>query len=252
MSKIDDVVPGMRVFNKVNRPDAAILKRFENVGVGDLADCMHGIGAMDGAIHQVYSPMKRIFGTAVTVDLSPGDGLLLRAAIEAAKPGDVVVATSHGVTARALLGGAIGMHMVHRGIRGLIVDGAVRDVAEFRSLDFPVMARAVTPRSGTSPAGWGDVNVPIACGGAVVMPGDIVVGDDEGLVVVPRRSAAAVAGKLGNSGHAAYDPDNIRMTLAALKPGDQMPGIEHLRRAFADRGGIIEDRAYDDPPASAH
>jgi regulator of RNase E activity RraA len=247
MSKIDDVVPGMRVFQRVNRPDATILKQLENIGVGDLADCMHGIGAADGGIRQVYTPMARIYGPAVTVDLTPGDGLLLRAAIAAAKPGDVIVATSHGVTARALLGGAVGMHMVQRGIKGLIVDGAVRDVAEFRSLDLPVMARAVTPRSGTSSAGWGDVNVPIACGGVVVMPGDIIVGDDEGLVVVPRRSAAAVARQLGKTGHAVYDPDNIRKRLAELAPDAPLPSADNLRKAFADRGGIVEDRAYDDP-----
>lgn len=236
--------PGLRVYSRIHRPDAGILARLANAGVGDVSDSMHGMGVMDPGIRQIYAPMKRIFGPAITVDVSPGDGLLLRAALESAQPGDVIVANSHGATARALLGGAIGMHLAHRGVQGLVVDGAVRDVAEFQALDFPVMARAVTPRSGTSSAGWGEVNVPVACGTAVVEPGDIIIGDVEGLVVVPRRWADQIANTLGNTGHAAFDPGSIRSRLAALAPRAPITGIENLHRAMAERGGTVIDGVY--------
>lgn len=246
MSSVEDAVPGFRVFTQIRRPDPEMLEQLANVGVGDLSDAMHGMGTVDSGIRQLYSPMPRIFGTALTADLTPGNGLLMRGAIAAARPGDVIVATAHGVTERATLGGAVAMHMVNRGVSGLIVDGAIRDVAEFRELGLPIMARAITPRSGTTIAGWGDVNVPIACGGAVVNPGDIVVGDEEGLVIVPRRSAAAIIRKLGNTGHAAYEPALIRTRLAELKPDSEITGLANLKKALAERGGAVIDAAYED------
>ena len=192
--------------------------------------------------------MQKIAGPAITVDLTPGDGLLLRAAIDAAQSGDVIVANAHGDCTRAILGGAIAMHMAHRGVRGLIVDGAVRDVGEFRELGLPVMARGITPRSGTTASGWGEVNVPIACGGAVVHPGDVVIGDEEGLVVVPRRWAGLVAGQIGDAGHPAYAPGTIRDRLAALPKDAPVLGIERVHNAVTERSGVIHDSTYDEMP----
>ncbi|MCC7425295.1 MAG: hypothetical protein IT557_00165 [Alphaproteobacteria bacterium] len=237
---------GLRVYTQIRRPDPAALEALCRAGVGDISDAMHGLGVVDEAIRQAYTPMRRLCGPAITVDLTPGDGLLLRAALEAAQPGDVIVVNARGVTARAVLGGAVGMHMVHRGVAGLVVDGAVRDIAEFRALDFPVMARAVTPRSGTSPAGWGEVNIPVACGGAVVNPGDIVIGDEEGMVVVARKWAGAVVAMLGKTGHGAYQPETVRESLAALAADAPVPGKANLARAFAERGGTVFNGCYED------
>ena len=238
---------GLRIYNKINRPAAEATERLRNAGVGEISDVMRGAGVMDSGITAVYSPMKRIIGPAITVDLSPGDGLVLRAALDVAKPGDVIVANAHGMTARAILGGVIGMHMVHRGVVGLIVDGAVRDIAEFRALGFPVMARAVTPRSGTSAAGWGEVNVPIACGGAVVNPGDVVIGDEEGLVVVPRAWVSTVADGVGHAGHPTFDPQSLQQRLKAMAPSTPVLGIERVHNAIAERNGVVIDAAYGDP-----
>ena len=245
MSKSDKCTLGLRIYTQVNRPSKEDLAMLAGAGVGDISDAMRGLGTVDSGIAAVYSPMGRIFGTAVTVDLSPGDGLLLRAAIDSAKPGDIIVANAHGVTARAILGGVVGMHMVHHGVKGLVVDGAVRDIQEFRALGLPVMARAVTPRSGTSSSGWGEVNVPIACGGAVVNPGDVMIGDDEGLVVVPRRWVAAVARGLSDTGHPSYAPDSIRDQLQKLRPGEPVLGMDRVHKAVAERSGVIIDGTHE-------
>jgi regulator of RNase E activity RraA len=244
MSSEDPCPLGLRVYRRIRRPDAAAMRRLENAGAGDLCDAMRGMGAMDPGIAAVYQPMGRIFGPAITVDLAPGDGMMLRAAIEVAQPGDVIVANVHGVTARAILGGATGMHMVHRGVKGLVVDGAVRDVQEFKALGLPVMARAVTPRSGTSASGYGEVNVPVACGGVVVNPGDLVVGDEEGIVVIPRRWVGAVAKIAGNTDHSVYDPEGIRKRLAELAPDAPVGGIARVRKAM-EKAGLVVDDAWD-------
>ena len=239
-------IPGLRLFSRLRRAGPDELSALRAIGVGDLSDCMHGMGVMDAGIRPMYAPMGRVYGPAVTVDLTPGDGLLLRAAVEAAQPGDVIVATSHGVVDRAILGGAVAMHMVHRGVAALVVDGAIRDLAEFRALGLPVMARAVMPRSGTSSAGWGDLNVPIACGGVVVSPGDIISGDDEGIAVVPQRSIAAVIAALGNTGHSIYDPEGVVKRLRELGPDAKVAGSDNLHRALKERHGTILDRRWDD------
>ncbi len=235
---------GLRVFKRIYRPDVEALNGLQSAGVGDISDVMRGVGVIDSGIAAVYSPMKRIFGPAITVDLTPGDGLMLRAAIDVAQPGDVIVVNAHGVTSRAILGGVVGMHMVHRGVAGLVVDGAVRDVAEFRALGLPVWARAVTPRSGSSDAGAGEVNVPVACGGAVVVPGDVIVADEEGAVVVPRLSAVSVAKNLGNSGHPAFAPEAIQEKLRALDQASPVIGIGRVHAAIAQRNGEIFDSVY--------
>lgn len=242
---------GLRVYSRIPRAADADIAMLANVGVGDVSDVLHGAGVMDSVIAAIYSPMRRIFGSAVTVDLSPGDGLLLRAAVDVARPGDVIVANAHGATSRAILGGALGMYMVHRGVNGLVVDGAVRDVQEFRTLDLPVMATAVSARSGTTDSGWGEVNVPVACGGTVVHPGDLVIGDGEGIVVVPRRAIAQVARLIGKVGHPLFEPDTILERLKSLPPDAAVRGVERVHKAVAQRNGAIIDGTYEDDQRSA-
>jgi RraA family protein len=239
---------GLRIYTRVNRPAEQELAGLAGASTCDVSDVARGAGTMDGAIKAVYQPMQRVFGPAITVDLTPGDGLLLRAAIDSAAPGDVIVANAHGDCTRAILGGVIAMHMVNRGVRGLVVDGAVRDVGEFRALNLPVMARGVTPRSGSTSAGWGEVNVPIACGGVVVHPGDVVIGDEEGLAVVPRRWVSAVSAGLGHSGHPNYGPGSINDRLKALPSKAPVLGMDRVLKAVSERHGVIVDAAYEDRP----
>lgn len=246
MSARDQQRIGFRIYKKVRRPAAELVAALAAVGVGDVSDAMQGMNVADAGIRPAYAPMRRVFGTAITVDLTPGDGFALRAAIGLASPGDVIVVNAHGETARAIMGGNVAMHMVHRGVAGLIVDGAVRDTEEFRALDFPALVRGVTPRSGSTASGWGEINVPVACGGVVVAPGDIVIGDDEGMAVVPAGWAGSVIAALGKTGHGAYQPDDIRATLARLAPDAAVPNLDKVRTAVKERNGVVFDGCYDE------
>ena len=248
MSDAPPCTLGLRIYRSIERPDAADIARLAAAGPCEISDVARGAGTADGAIRQLYAPMPVIAGPAITVDLTPGDGMLLRAAIDVAQPGDVIVVNAHGDVTRAILGGFIAMHMVHRGVRALIVDGAVRDITEFQELGLPVMARGITPRSGTTAGGWGEVNVPIACGGVVVHPGDAVIGDHEGLVVVPRRWVRMVADNLGNAGHPSFEPGTIRDRLAALPKDAPVLGIERVHTAVQTRKGVIHNGTYDGHP----
>jgi 4-hydroxy-4-methyl-2-oxoglutarate aldolase len=236
---------GMRAFARIDRPSESDIASLGNASVSDLADAMLGMGVPDSGIVRVGGGARRVVGPALTVVLTPGDGMLVRASIQMAKPGDVLVVNAFGAPNRAVFGGAVAMHMKKRGIRAAIVDGTVRDAAEFDALDFPVFARALSPRSGSSSAGCGEVNVPVAIGGAVVQPGDLVIADGEGVVFVPRRDVAQVAIGLSATGHAPYNPAAIVEGYEALSSDAPLPNIAGLRTAFAQRGGTYIDAAFE-------
>lgn len=236
---------GMRAFARIDRPSANDIASITNASVSDLADAMLGMGVPDSGIVRVGGGKQRVVGPALTVVLTPGDGMMVRAAIQMAQPGDVLVVNAHGVPNRAVFGGAVAMHMRRRGIRAAIVDGAVRDAAEFDALEFPVYARALSPRSGSSVAGCGEVNVPVAIGGVVVQAGDVVIADAEGVAFVPRRDVAQVAIGLSTTGHAPYNPAAIIADYDALPAYAPLPNIALLRTAFAQRGGTYIDAAFE-------
>lgn len=183
---------GFRVFPRDPGIAQDLLESFRELTVTNISDAMHGIGVLDAGIRPINPITQRVIGRALTVTVTPGDGLMIRAAIPLAGQGDVMVVNGAGETQRALLGGNVLMAMAASGFSALVVDGAVRDPEEAKALDFPVFARGVTPRSGLSVAGRGEVNGPVACGGVVVFSGDLVVADADGVVVVPSHDAALV------------------------------------------------------------
>jgi len=138
---------------------------------------------MDIGIRPLWSPMPRLAGPAFTVRCPPGDNLMLHAAIHRAAPGSVIVVESGDVD-YALAGGNVCAVAQRRGIAGFVLDGVIRDLAEVRESRFPVFARGVIPIPGTKAVAQ-PLNAPVRCGGVEVGPGDIVVGDEEGVVVVP-------------------------------------------------------------------
>jgi regulator of RNase E activity RraA len=138
---------------------------------------------------------KPVCGIAVTVNARPGDNLLVHKALEIAQPGDVVVVSTNGSTTTAVFGELMGHTAKGANLGGIVVDGAIRDVDGLKELGFPAFSRSVTPGS-CDKDGPGEVNVPISCGNAVVMPGDIVIGDDDGVAVVPREDAEEVLEKV--------------------------------------------------------
>lgn len=185
---------GFRVFTRIERPAAELVRAYAEIESTNLADAMHGMGVLDGGIRPLVPPRDPIVGPALTCQITPGNGLLIRKAIEVAKPGDVLVVNGFGNLQRAVVGGNVLMSMVVKGITALILDGAIRDLDEAQQIGLPVFARGVIPRAGTNELGKGEVNVPIACGGVAVLPGDLVLADGDGVVVVPRADAPDLLG----------------------------------------------------------
>ncbi len=162
-----------------------------------VADAMERAGVMVSAIKPVSG--KRFVGLALTVQLYPGDLVDCLDALAAAQAGDAIVVDARGETETSVWGGLMAGLCQQKGVAGAVVDGAVRDIDEIRDLGFPLWARAVVPRSTHSPyskrLGPIKINVPITCGGVLVYPGDIVLADEIGVVVVPRQDAERVLKK---------------------------------------------------------
>ena len=180
---------GFRVRTDVPRPPADLVERFREHASSNLADAMGRFHFMDFGIRPRSG--LPLCGVAVTVDARPGDNLMVHKALEVAQPGDIVVVNTNGNTTSAVFGELMCRTAVGAKLGGIVVDGAIRDVEAIMALDFPAFSRAVCA-GGCDKDGPGEVNSPIACGNTVVMPGDIVVGDDDGVVIVPRDEADGV------------------------------------------------------------
>lgn len=181
---------GNRARLTIERPPRELVDRFREASPPDLADAMNKSGAMR-EILPMYAPMPRMVGTAVTVKAPTGDALMVRKAMAVAEPGDVIVIDGRGTISRSLWGGNRSKTVAARGIAGVVIDGGTRDIDETREAGLPLFARAICPMASAS-AGPGELNYPIACGGVVVNPGDIIVADAEGIAVIPRADAEDV------------------------------------------------------------
>lgn len=188
--------PGFRIRCDVDRPSTDVvdaLGRFETPVVSDL---MNRLYTMRNDIRPLTGPDLRILGPACTVKVYPGDNLMVHKSLDVAQPGDVVVVDASASGTTAVLGDLISNKARHRGIAGFVVDGLIRDLPGIRELgDFPVFARGVTP-IGPLHRGPGEINHPVCVGGIVVHPGDIVVGDLNGVVVVPLDIAEELVDRL--------------------------------------------------------
>jgi RraA family protein len=187
--------PGFRIRKIISRPDARLIKSLGEFDTPVISDLMNRLYTMTPAIHNVTSPRLNILGPACTVKVFPGDNLMVHKALDIAKPNDIIVVDAGGSSMNAVLGDLVCTKARHRGIGGFVVDGYVRDIPGILSLDFPVYARGVTP-IGPLHRGPGEVNFPIQCGGIVVHPGDIITGDMNGVVVIPKEIAAVLLQRL--------------------------------------------------------
>jgi regulator of RNase E activity RraA len=181
--------PGFRVVPSPPRLSADLLDRFRGLASSNVADAMGRFGFMDPGI-QSRSHLP-LCGFAVTVQCRPADNLMVHKALQVAKPGEIVVVSTCGNLTSAVFGELMCHTAVAAKLGGIIVDGAVRDVDGITRLAFPAYSRAVCPGS-CDKDGPGEINVPISCGGAVVSPGDIVIGDADGIAVVPHGSASQI------------------------------------------------------------
>lgn len=188
--------PGFRLRYGVGRPDPEMIEGLGKFETPEISDLMNRLYTISSAIHVLTRDDDRICGPACTVKVYPGDNLAVHKCLDIAEPGDVVVVDAGGSLMNAVLGDLISTKARHRGIRGFVVDGLIRDLPAVRQLgDFPVFARGVTP-IGPLHRGPGEVNYPISCGGIVVHSGDIIVGDLNGVVVVPQDLAGDILQRL--------------------------------------------------------
>lgn len=174
---------GFRILQRRRKVSADVMERFARLPVANVSDSMSRLTAGGARLRPMHAG-GGLAGPALTVKAPPGDNLMLHKAIALAEPGDVIVVDAGGDLTNALMGEMMLMQMVKRGVAGVVVHGAVRDAGYIRAQGVPVFAAGVTHR-GPYKNGPGEINVTIAIGGMVIAPGDLILGDDDGLLCVP-------------------------------------------------------------------
>lgn len=177
---------GCRIVTGHKRPDKSLVARFQELPVANVGDCMNRVAA----VHQDIVPMNKskLVGTAFTVKVPQGDNLMFHKAMDMAEPGDVIVIDAGGMENRAIFGELMINYCRLRGLAGVIVDGAIRDYDTISQMDFPVYARGINP-NGPYKNGPGEIGTPVSFGGQLVYPGDIVIGDADGIIFIRLEDA---------------------------------------------------------------
>ncbi|MEH6854810.1 methyltransferase [Priestia megaterium] len=191
-SKLSNV--GFRVVKNIERVSPEIIEGFKGIATPNIGDVMGRMFAMDYSIKSVNKPGIHIVGNAFTVRSHPGDNLLVHKAMDLASPGDVIVVDACGDMGNAILGELMCHYAKTKGIVGYIIDGPVRDLHGISEMGYPVFSKGGTPR-GPYKEGPGEINTVISCGNVPVNPGDVIVADDDGVVVIPKEDAANVLEK---------------------------------------------------------
>lgn len=182
---------GCKIIRDFPRPDRALVEQFANLPVANIDDCMNRTAAMKDRIHPMNK--SRLLGTAFTIKVPEGDNLMFHAALDLAKPGDVFVIDAGADPNRSIFGELMVNYCRVRGIAGIVIDGSIRDSDAIGAMeDFPVYAIGVTP-NGPYKNGPGEINTPVTAGGILVRPGDIIVGDQDGVIVIKPEEAAEIA-----------------------------------------------------------
>jgi 4-hydroxy-4-methyl-2-oxoglutarate aldolase len=216
------------VIRKIQRADAALIEALGAQGSATVSEAQGRTGLMQPYMRPTY-PTARVAGSAVTVLCHPGDNIMIHAAIEVCQPGDVLVVAVTSPSTCGMFGELMGTSCQTHGIRALIVDAGIRDVAELTTMQFPVWAKAISAQ-GPLKAVPGSVNVEIVCAGVTVRPGDVVVGDTDGVVIVPREQAAEVA-RIGQE-----RVEREEQVRARLKAGEYGVNFQGLRAKLIEMG----------------
>jgi 4-hydroxy-4-methyl-2-oxoglutarate aldolase len=221
------------VVRDVVRTDASVLAGLAELGVSTVHEADQRRGALDPTIRPIQAG-ARIAGSAVTVSCPPGDNLMIHAAVETCRPGDILVVTTTSPSTDGMIGELLATSLRAHGVIGIVTAAGIRDAGELRGMEFPVWTRTINPQ-GTVKASPGSVNVPVVCGGQIVHPGDAIVADDDGVVVVPRDRCPEVL-KAARARAANEEAKRARLTTGEL--GVDLYG---LRAKLADLGVTYVD-----------
>lgn len=220
--------PGFRLITRFSRPDPGLVEGFRGAATGNVCDAMGRFGALDHRVKPIAVGM-RFVGVATTVKVRPCDNLVIWKAIELAQPGDVLVLATGGYTQSATWGDITCRAARAKGVAAVVTDGAVRDLDGLLEVGLPVFAAAITPNSPFKD-GPGELNVAVACGGVPINPGDILVGDGDGVVCVPRPEAESVLEELRKVQRSEVE------RMAQLERGELIPSwVDGLLR---ERGAV--------------
>jgi 4-hydroxy-4-methyl-2-oxoglutarate aldolase len=236
-----------KIFRHIPRPDVQAVKLLGELGVATIHEAQGRTGVMLPYMRPIYLS-ARVSGPAVTVSCHPGDNLMIHAAVEVCKPGDVLVVSTLSESSDGMFGDLLGTSCQAHGVAGLIIDAGVRDTTDLTAMKFPVWSKAISAQ-GTVKATPGSVNVPVVCAGVLVNPGDVMVGDADGVVVVPRANAAEVA-KAGQQRIAKEEKTRERLAKGelgvdyyGLRAKLKELGVEYVEElpeeVSADHGSVV-------------